>query len=111
MDRCYRIGQSKPVTVIKYSMRPSIEVPMLFLQTTKGALSNCSIKEKGQKMMKLAHGLNRYVYTETLSISAAVNGTVSALRVRLLFIIREKELVDELDKLEGEAWQTLREDA
>ena len=88
MDRCYRIGQSKDVTVIKYycsstymksyntshnmyptyilymercSMHPSIEVPMMILQASKGALSHCSIKEKGKKMLKLAHGLTKYV--------------------------------------------------
>ena len=34
-----------------------------------------------------------------------------AYRVKILFDIREKDVVDELEKLEGEGWHTLMEDA
>jgi hypothetical protein len=80
-------------------------MPMMFMQTTKGALPKCSIKEKGKEMTKLAQGLNKYEYTYTyiqidrhcLYVPCVADLIFIAFSVKLLFNIREKDLVDEME--------------
>lgn len=70
-------------------------------------------------MTKLAQGMNKYEYTYTyrhkdrhcLYVPCIADLFFIAFSVRLLFNIREKGLVDEMEELEGEGWQILREDA
>jgi len=39
MDRCHRLGQTKPVHVVRYIMEQSIEEKILQLQQNKAALN------------------------------------------------------------------------
>lgn len=61
-------------------------------------------------MLKLAHGLQKCVYTgidSTECFLNHVNVEIRMSRVKLLLNIREKDVVDELETLEGGGWHTL----
>lgn len=151
MDRCYRIGQSKDVTVIRYCTSADTALSCI-LYTHKHArtvlhtwigtpcarpsnrpwcscrlrralsriapsrrrewrcsssLTGCTSAYYSLGLLILQDVLWMYVcmYVFRIMLMVHVN------RVKLLFNISEKDVVDELEKMEEEGWHTLMEDA